>query len=409
MIANLLTKYTGINNESATMSSVLLYTIPATIFYSKFIPNESTRLKSLIAFFASSIIFLTHFPPFVYLHLVFSVLYTFYFSTIKTGPWKVFLLNFVHLLYVQWGAKQYFTGSLMMAVVKNTMFAWDCSEERHPYHSIKDKSFLDYIGYMFFPPTFFVGPPFSFRQYKLRQSKPVVGKRAWKRCFAWVFITGAIYLILIDIKYENILSPLFGKMLWEHKIIYLQLCGIVSRCKYYMAWKLAEGSAVASGMGFDNVKKDFSALRNSDIYKTETATSMKTYLATWNALTASWLKNYVYCHLKTSRAKATIATFVISAIWHGIHPGYYLTFVSGAFFTLAERKLSKFFKKFPSLRTPNSYRTWVYNILSWFVTWSTINYVAAPFMVYEFWTGIAIWREFYFIYHILALFVIIIL
>jgi len=35
-----------------------------------------------------------------------------------------------------------------------------------------------------------------------------------------------------------------------------------------------------------------------------------------------------------------IYTYALSALWHGFYPGYYLTFASGAFFTVAARSVS---------------------------------------------------------------------
>lgn len=36
----------------------------------------------------------------------------------------------------------------------------------------------------------------------------------------------------------------------------------------------------------------------------------------------------------------TIQTFILSAIWHGVYPGYYLTFLTGVVMTLAARAVS---------------------------------------------------------------------
>lgn len=42
---------------------------------------------------------------------------------------------------------------------------------------------------------------------------------------------------------------------------------------------------------------------------------------------------------RTGRNKV-IYTYALSALWHGFYPGYYLTFASGAFFTVAARSVS---------------------------------------------------------------------
>lgn len=41
---------------------------------------------------------------------------------------------------------------------------------------------------------------------------------------------------------------------------------------------------------------------------------------------------YERCHVNP-----TAATFLLSAMWHGVYPGYYLTFVTGIAMTMAAR------------------------------------------------------------------------
>lgn len=36
----------------------------------------------------------------------------------------------------------------------------------------------------------------------------------------------------------------------------------------------------------------------------------------------------------------TAATFLLSAMWHGVYPGYYLTFLTGIVMTMAARAVS---------------------------------------------------------------------
>ena len=45
------------------------------------------------------------------------------------------------------------------------------------------------------------------------------------------------------------------------------------------------------------------------------------------------------CYERTSLSP-TIQTFILSAIWHGVYPGYYLTFLTGVVMTLAARAVS---------------------------------------------------------------------
>lgn len=66
------------------------------------------------------------------------------------------------------------------------------------------------------------------------------------------------------------------------------------------------------------------------------ATSPKMYMDNWNILTTHWLR-YV-CYTRAPRFN-TLLTFMLSAVWHGLFIGYYVTFVSAAFMVEAARKV----------------------------------------------------------------------
>ncbi len=93
------------------------------------------------------------------------------------------------------------------------------------------------------------------------------------------------------------------------------------------------------------------------------ATSFKMFLDNWNIQTSLWLKRWiiltehvcafwnlwnnvsfvaVLCRVCYERCpyNPTAATFLLSAIWHGVYPGYYLTFITGIVVTMAARAVS---------------------------------------------------------------------
>lgn len=60
----------------------------------------------------------------------------------------------------------------------------------------------------------------------------------------------------------------------------------------------------------------------------------------------------------------TAATFLLSAMWHGVYPGYYLTFLTGIAMTMAARSVSAhtvytapIVGAFPSQIQPNGIKT----------------------------------------------------
>ena len=51
--------------------------------------------------------------------------------------------------------------------------------------------------------------------------------------------------------------------------------------------------------------------------------------------TMAWLRRVVYDRVPAKHG--VMAVFVASAVWHGFYPGYYIMFISAAFFTHAAR------------------------------------------------------------------------
>ena len=120
----------------------------------------------------------------------------------------------------------------------------------------------------------------------------------------------------------------------------LEMLGFSTRMKYYGVWYLTEGSCILSGLGYKGVnpktnKVDWDRLQNVNPWGIESAQNSRAYLENWNMNTNHWLRNYMYLRVtpkgKKPGFRASLATFVTSAFWHGFYPGYYLTFVLAAF------------------------------------------------------------------------------
>jgi len=118
------------------------------------------------------------------------------------------------------------------------------------------------------------------------------------------------------------------------------MVGVAVRMKYYGVWSLTEGACILSGIGYKGVnpktgRADWDRLCNVKPLEIELAQNTRAYLGFWNINTNNWLRNYMYLRV-TPRGKkpgfrASMATFVTSAFWHGFEPGYYMTFVLASF------------------------------------------------------------------------------
>ncbi|EMP40406.1 Lysophospholipid acyltransferase 1 [Chelonia mydas] len=160
---------------------------------------------------------------------------------------------------------------------------------------------------------------------------------------------------------------------------YLYIAMQASKPKYYFAWTLADAVNNAAGYGFSGVDEQgnfhWDLLSNLNIWNIETATSFKMYIENWNIQTAAWLKRVCY-----DRAPwyPTALTFILSALWHGVYPGYYFTFITGLLMTLASRAIRNNYRHY--FLSSKSLKV-VYDIVTWFVTQLAVCYTVAPFVM----------------------------
>lgn len=265
------------------------------------------------------------------------------------------------------------TGAQMVLVMKLTAFAWNVADGKLPEKDLSEYQkeralkelppLLDYAGYVLFFPALFAGPAFDYVDYRRwidatmfevpegvdPSKRPRTRKQrkiprsgtpaAWKAAIGalWVFI----YLKLSAKFYPEFLTgDEYMKYGFIRRVFILHMLGFTTRTKYYGVWYLTEGACILSGLGYKNVdpvtgKVSWDRLRNVSPWGVEGAQNTRAYLGNWNINTNNWLRNYMYLRV-TPRGKkpgfrASMATFVTSAFWHGFYPGYYLSFVLASF------------------------------------------------------------------------------
>jgi lysophospholipid acyltransferase len=265
------------------------------------------------------------------------------------------------------------TGAQMVMVMKLTAFCWNVQDGHLPdseltdfqrEHAIKTlPGLLDYAGYVFFFPSLFAGPAFDYCDYhsyitstmfalppgtdpskapatRKKRKIPRSGTPAAIRAVigsAWIF---AFLKFSAWYNPELVLGNDYMKFWLPRRIWWLYMLGLTTRMKYYGVWTLTEGSCILSGIGYNGIdpqsgKAKWDRLTNVQPWEIETAQNTRAYLGFWNINTNHWLRNYMYLRVtpkgKKPGFRATLATFVTSAFWHGFYPGYYLAFVLAAF------------------------------------------------------------------------------
>lgn len=320
--------------------------------------------------------------------------------------WRQYFFYKLYLLDV--------TGPMMILTQKVTQLAFsvhDGKETKHEkqndfqkhYKTDKVPSLLEYFGHVFVFTGFLAGPNHQFRDYKAFIDGSVkapscffvaLGKLLVSFVFIGVkFIPGAVFNYNADM--NLLIDPTF---LATHTLLerigHLLACAVVIRSSYYFAWTLADGANNTAGLGYHvkNGKAKWDLISNVKVLNVEFATSFKMVLDNWNMQTQTWLKYVCY-----DRTNSVYITMALSAFWHGLYPGYYLTFLFGAVITNASRKVrSNIRPLFVKEGSGPTVLTRLYDVLTWATTMLYLDFCVGPFVILEVYASLDMWRGFYF-------------
>jgi len=295
-------------------------------------------------------------------------------------PWIGFVFVMVHMSINQL-ARQFaddpssvdITGARLVLIMKLSAFCWNVADGLLPEDQLSDfqkdrairelPPLLDYAGFVLFFPALMVGPAFDYAEYRRwidttmfevpvsvdpAKRPPTRRKRKIPRSGtpAMWKMAGGLFWILLFLQFSGtynarlLTGPDYMDYWLGRRILQMHLVGLVARFKYYGVWSLTEGACILAGLGYNGVdpvtgRVSWNRLQNINPWGVETAQNSRAYLEHWNIKTNTWLRNYVYLRV-TPRGKkpgfrASMATFVTSAVWHGFYPGYYLSFVLASF------------------------------------------------------------------------------
>lgn len=332
------------------------------------------------------------------------------------------------------------TGAQMVLVMKLTAFCWNVQDGRLPESDLSDfqkdhairtmPSILDYLGYVFFFPAMMAGPAFDYADYSeyitttmftlppgvdpakapATRKKRKIPRSGLPATIKGVY--GTLWLIAF-LKFSAWYYPSFFlgdeymKYNFLRRVWQLYMFGLTVRMKYYAVWSLSEGSCILSGIGYNGIDPEtnrakWDRLTNIKPWKIETAQNARAYLGFWNINTNHWLRNYMYLRVTPKGQKpgfrATLATFVTSAFWHGFYPGYYLAFVLASFVQTAAKNGRRMIR--PLFMTPDGKEPLpTKKFYDWFTTVLTqivFSFVVVPFILLGFSDTLTVWARVYF-------------
>ncbi|KAJ8946051.1 hypothetical protein NQ318_005529 [Aromia moschata] len=288
------------------------------------------------------------------------------------------------------------------------------------YAVYKTPSFLEYFSYMLMFPSLMAGPVVFYNDYidfiegnnygKLHNNskddivivhepspvRAVIKKVILALICALMFVSFLPRYPISRLKDDHFVEATSI----SYKFWYLTVSTTLMRFKYYFAWTIADAVCNNCGLGFSGSNEDgttnWNKVSNVDIFQFEFGTSLKQSIEAWNKGTNTWLRMIVY---ERTRKYPTVLTYVLSAVWHGFYPGYYLTFFSGALFTFAARTVRRHARNH---FMGNNESKLLYDILTFIVTHFVIAYLTFPFVLLEFWASVRLYNKMFWCFHVLA-------
>jgi len=220
---------------------------------------------------------------------------------------------------------------------------------------------------------------------------------------AGIFVSVTPMFNMIRVKDDEFIqsTSLLGKTL------FIVVATTIARMKYYHAWLLADAICNASGLGFNGYSEGgdpkWDLISNVDILKFEFGLSLKDSIDHWNKFTNRWLRFIVYERTTTGR---TVLTYILSAIWHGFYPGYYLTFLGAALMTLGSRAVRRSVRPY---FLKSRYSKMFYDFMTFLTTRIVMGYLTFSFVLLEFLPSIRLYMHMFFWIHLLSLAAIVVL
>ncbi|KAI9660297.1 MAG: Lysophospholipid acyltransferase 1 [Trizodia sp. TS-e1964] len=327
----------------------------------------------------------------------------------------------------------------MVLVMKLSAFCWNIHDGRLPPSELTDfqieralssiPPILDYAGYVLFFPALFAGPAFDYVEYRrwldtsmfelppgsdpLKKPPTRKKRKIPQSSFPALLKAGAgVFWIVLFLNFsacyprEALTSPSYMTYSFPRRVLILHMFGFSTRLKYYAVWSLTEGACILSGLGYNGLDPQsgtvrWNRLQNVDPWRIETAQNSRAYLEGWNQNTNYWLRSYVYLRVtpkgKKPGFRASLATFMTSAFWHGFYPGYYLAFGLAAFIQTVAKQFRRHVR--PFFLAPDGSGTSLkpaYDIFGYLATQLGFSFTVAPFILLDFRSCILVWWRVYF-------------
>ncbi|KAL0291909.1 UNVERIFIED_CONTAM: Lysophospholipid acyltransferase 1 [Sesamum angustifolium] len=274
----------------------------------------------------------------------------------------------------------------------------DLREAQKKNRLLKMPSLLEYFGYCFCCGSHFAGPVYEMNDYLdwterkgmwqcTKQGFSPSPYVATLRALLQAAVCMGLYLYLGPrFPLSRFAEPVYQDYGFWKRLSYQYMSGFTARWKYYFIWSISEASVIISGLGFSGwtdsnpPKPRWDRAKNVDVLGVELAKSSVQLPLVWNIQVSTWLRHYVYERLvlkgKRPGFVQLLATQTVSAVWHGLYPGYIIFFVQSATMIAGSRVLYRLQQatQTDSLKKLLVFINFAYTLL-------VLNYSSVGFMV----------------------------
>ena len=287
---------------------------------------------------------------------------------------------------------------------------------------------LDTFSYCYCYIGILTGPYYKYRTYhdmihettsnSINTLTPLLQK------LKWLPVSAACFFLLshfFSIKY-TLQDEFYDEPFW-FRMFYMTPMFTIFRLRFYCAWYLAEAMCITAALGAyptaskprigkgptdykalkgceqsapEGINYSFETMRNISPYGCEFETTVRTAMKAWNMTVQYWMASIVYKRLplKSAPLKAAITMFV-SAYWHGIHPGYYMSLLTTIPCMIAEDMFAAAFRNSKPYRQQQ-----IFDGLCWFVRCRSLDYMCMGFLLLTFSDTYRYWSSIYFAAHV---------
>ncbi|XP_021002712.1 lysophospholipid acyltransferase 7 isoform X2 [Parasteatoda tepidariorum] len=307
---------------------------------------------------------------------------------------------------------------------------------KEEYTRIKP-TFTDIIQYSFCYAGLLVGPYYRFRTYEDLFKKPysmnVSHSSFLKKRIIVVPLYACLYLLT---DYFFPLEFASSQEIWTlpfmHRIFYVWPWFFSFRMRIYVAFVLGECICINLGLGaypeksntqpgagptnlnalqeIDNDSKalatatyNFESIRCMNELASEFRPTMREGIRYWNMTVQYWLAIYIYRKTAAPKPVKMLVTMFVSAIWHGVHPGYYLSLLGTPLLLISEIEVEKAFRKNASATSQK-----IYDFIWYFIKMQCISYMGVAFILLDIGVILHYWSSIYYTGHFLILFLFVI-